>query len=401
MSMVDEIRQRLIESELATADAADSSLAQWREQAGDGNSAVEFVEWLVERDLVTEFQGEALLAGHAGPFMLGPYEVHEHLAAGKFGGVFRALHREFDQPVGLKVFSGSVEEDPEKLARMGREVRILIELDHPNVVRSYQAGRIGGVHYLAMEDLHGETLAARLDHDERLPFKEACRVVRDVAKGLSHLHDSEVIHRDVRPEVIWMTEAGVPKIFDFSGARDALSFVDSAEGVDVTTDETIIGDYAYMPPEQAEDARSADGRSDIYALGCMFYQCLIGHGPFVEKNPVRLVLKHATEQPEPPSTVAEGIPSQIDETVAGMLAKSPDDRFQTAEEIVYALEPFVDPDTGPEAVSVVPVSDEYLRWVQEKQPKDADAVSPEAVGITPELTNFLGWMGKKKIRRKR
>jgi len=397
MSMVDEIRQRLLESELATAEQADSSIARWREQAKDEDSAAEFVEWLVDRELVTEFQGEALLAGHTGPFLLGPYEVHEHLAAGKFGGVFRAIQKEFDQPVSLKVFSGSIEEAPEKLAWMGREIRILIELDHPNVVRSYQAGRIGGIHYLAMEDLHGEMLAARLGRDERLPFKEACRVVRDVAKGLSHLHDNEVIHRDVRPEVIWMTEAGAPKIFEFSGARDAYSFVDLIEDTEVTTNETVIGDYAYMPPEQAGDLRNADKRSDIYALGCVFYHCLTGHAPFVEKNPVRLALKHATQQVEPPSTVAEGIPSQIDETVAGMLAKSPDDRFQQADEIVYALEPFVDPETEPEAVSVVGVSEGYLRWVEEKSPKDAEVVSPEAVGITPELTKFLGWMGKKKV----
>jgi serine/threonine protein kinase len=401
MSTVDEIRQRLVEANLVAADEADKTLSEWREQAEDSESAEAFVDWLIERETLTEFQGEALLEGHTGPFMLGPYEVREHMASGRLGGVFRALHKEFAQPVSLKVFSGAVEDDPEKLARMGREIRVLVELDHPNVVRSYQAGRIGGVHYLAMEELHGETLSASLERGERLSFKEACRVIRDIAKGLSHLHATGVILRDLRPESIWMSDNGVPKVFEFSGARDALSFVDTIGGHELTTDSTVIGDYSYMAPEQAQDVRQADPVSDIYALGCMFYQCVTGRPPFVDKNPVKLVLKHAMEQPEPPSSVVADVPSQIDETIAGMLAKEPDKRFAEADDVVFALEPYVDPETEPEAISIVPVNEQYLQWVQESQPQDAGAISPDAVGITPELTDFLGWMSKKKFRRKR
>jgi len=400
MSTVDEIRQRLIDSQLAEPDAAEASLCEWREQAEDRESADDFVNWGVQCELLTEFQGEALLDGYAGPFMLGPYEVKEHLASGKFGGVFRAIHQEFEQPVSLKVFLGPVAEDPEKLARTGREIRILIELDHPNVVRSYQAGRIGGIHYLAMENLQGATLEDRLEPESCFPFKNACGVVRHIASGLSHLHSNGVVHRDVRPGTVWLGENGIAKLFEFSGARDALSFVDVIEDSDLTTSETVIGDYNYMAPEQAMDVRKADALSDIYALGCLFYRCLTGRTPFVEKNPIKLTLKQATEKPEPPSSLVEGIPSQIDEVIAGMLAKDPGERYQKADDVVFALEPYVAPETEPDAVSVAPVSDKYLRWIRRTQPKDTDTIPSDVAAITRELANFLGWMARKKTRRR-
>jgi len=121
---------------------------------------------------------------------------------------------------------------------------------------------------------------------------------------------------------IWLGEGSTPKLFEFSGARDALSFVDVLDGRDVTTGDTVIGDYNYMPPEQAQDVRKANALSDIYALGCLFYRCLTGRTPFVEKSPVKLVLKQAREMPDPPSSRIPGIPTQIDDTIAKMLAKS-------------------------------------------------------------------------------
>ena len=398
MTTGEDIRQRLVASHLATSDEADAYLTQWRRQAAEPDSGEAFARWLVDREWLTEFQAEALLAGHSGPFMFGPYEVREHLAHGKLGGVFSAIHKELEQRVSLKVFSGTLDEDSEQLARIGREIRILIELDHPNVVRSFQAGRVGGTHYLAMEELHGETLQQAVLRAGHLPLKQACRIAHDLARGLAHLHASQVVHRDLRPDAVWVTEDGVPKIFEFTGARDALSFVDAFLDRELTPAESVTGDYTYKSPEQAEDPRNADVRSDVYALGCIFYECLTGSPPFSESNPIKLVLRHATEQHTPPSQLIDGLPAQIDETISGMLAKPPEDRFQTAEEVAFALEPFIE--KQPESVCVVPVSDAYLAWAKQQHPKERDIIPPDAVGITPELTEFLGWVERKQVHHK-
>ena len=153
--------------------------------------------------------------------------------------------------VTLKIFPSSLRADAEKVARMGRELRIFASLDHPNVLRSFQIGQVGNVCYMALEDLKGETLATRLEREKRLPFVEACRIIRDVANGLAYLHKNDIVHRDLRPAHIWLTESGVPKIIEFGSARDAFADLDTEEGGGaVTMSSSVIGDYAKARPRQ-------------------------------------------------------------------------------------------------------------------------------------------------------
>ena len=397
MSTGNEVRIRLVDSHLLAADAADAELAEWQAHAEENAMADGFVEWLIEKKMLTKFQGEAILKGHTRPFMLGPYEVWEQVAVGTLGAVYRAFHKEFDQPASLKVFPSELNVDPEKLARVGREVRVLVELDHPNVIRSYDAGKVGDICYLAMEDLHGETLAARIERDGRLPFRDACRIVRDVASGLEHLHQNDVIHRDLRPEHVWITNEDTPKIMEFGSARDAFASLDAIiSDESLMTGETVAGRYDYMAPEQAQDVREADQRSDIYSLGSVLYHCLTGRPPFVEENLIRLVMKLAAESPQPASELVGGVPRQIDETLEGLLAKKPNDRFQAADQVVYALDQFVPPEAEPEHVTVVEVSSAYLQWARSRQLEKPHTIPEEAVGITPELTEFLNWIATRR-----
>jgi eukaryotic-like serine/threonine-protein kinase len=296
MDTVEEIRQQLIESELLSPQQVDAELQAWRKAAGISQEDGEpFLDWLVEHERLTEFQADAIAAGHAGPFRLGPYEVFEQIAPGRLGGMFRAIHRDFQQPVTLKVFPSSLQHDPEKLARMGREVRIFSELDNPHVLRSFQVGQVGEVTYIALEELRGETLAHRLERDGRLPFEEACRIMRDVAVGLEHLHQNDVLHRDLQPAYIWITDNGRAKVMEFGAARDAYAALDAPDGaIQLTVDSGILGNFTYAAPELMEDSQLADARSDLYSLGCVLYHALAGRPPFEERNPVRLVLKHAT-----------------------------------------------------------------------------------------------------------
>ena len=391
MSTVSQVRQQLIDSRLTTPETAERQIARWREQTGASQetSGAELVAWLVQGQLLTEFQGDALQAGHSGPFMLGPYRVSERMAAGRLGDVYRAVHEELDQPVSLKVFPSSLKDDAEALARMDREVRVSIELDHPNIVRTFQIGRVGEIYYLAFQDLQGETLQERLDREDALPYPAACRLIRDAARGLAHLHEKGLVHRDICPGNLWITTGGLLKIMEFGAVRDALGLLaTSAEDEHPTTTDTVLGTFDYMAPEQVKDAHAADHRSDVYSLGCTLFRCLTGQPPFIERNPFRLIMRHATEAPPAVSDLVPEIPEPLAETVDSMLAKSPDKRFQGAEDVVWALEPHVDK-TAADAAEEDEIREEFLAWLGSHTPP----ARPKArAARSPELADFLDWL---------
>lgn len=408
MSDSDNLRQQLIDSELLTAERADALLAEYRALRGDvgGEASDEFVDWLVQNAHITGFQGTAILAGQAGALNIGGYRLLDQVAPGQLGGLFHALQEEFDQPVTLKIFMSTADEEAGKEddseLQMGREARILATSDHPNIIRSYQVGRAGDLEYVALEELKGETLADRLERDVWLPYEEACRIARDVARGLDHLHNNEIFHRDLRPETIWINEDGSAKLVDFSGATDAFAALDvDEEGHPLVSIDAVIGHYEFMPWEQALDPRLSDARSDIYSIGCVLFLCLAGRSPHQDENPVRLALKHAVESPQRISEESDAVPAPIDDTLAGMLANDPAERFQSAGDVAFALQQYLPDEQQGDQVAVVEVSDEYLEWARSQQARDEPAVHQFAAGIDPEMIAFLDSLSEKKVRRGR
>jgi serine/threonine-protein kinase len=387
MISIDGVRQQLIDSQLMTAEGADRHISRWREQTGasDDTPGDVLLDWLVQQTVLTEFQGDALKAGHTGPFMLGPYRVFERVAVGRLGNVYRAMHDELNQPVSLKVFPSSLKDDSEKVTRMEREFRATIELDHPNIVRSFQIGQVGDIYYLALQDLQGETLLERLNREGAMAYPTACKLILDVARALTHLHDEGLVHRDVSPANMWVTEGGNCMLMELGAVRDALGgFVSLPDEDQITTSETVIGTFEYMAPEQASDAHAADQRSDIYSLGCTFYHCLAGEKPFKEKNPVKLVMQHASKMPKPLTEVVSDVPNKLSETVNSMVAKSPNDRFQKAQDVIWAVEPYAEePKVEPAEEQVA--SPEYLQWLRTAREEAKAARSPE-------LAKFLAWL---------
>jgi serine/threonine protein kinase len=395
------IQQRLVESGLITSGSLQE---QWdrcqSDREGRPPSDAEFLQWLVDKHVLTDFQREALLAGHGVPsFLVGPYRVYELIAVGALGGLFRAVHKMFDQPVSLKLLPAPAQTDEETLGRIRREARVAVELHHPNVVSCFDVGRVNGQYYLAFEDLQGETLTARLERDGYLPFVEACRIGRHLALGLAHLHENGIVLRNLRPDSVWLTSDGAAKIMEFSAALDAFSQLDADQAKPRSL---VLEDYTYAAPEQARDPQAADVRSDVYALGAVLYDCLAGRPPFKEENPIRQVVRLLCDEPAPLSQLNRDVPEPFDDTMAGLLAKSLTERFQKAKHVAIALDQYI-PEHPPERVVVTDVSPQYLEYLDSvwtKEHGSPSSLPPGASGITPEMTDFVMWLSQLSHRKK-
>lgn len=390
------LQQRIVHSGLVGAadleQFAQEAAAKTGPDADPSSTDQALLDLLVERGRLTAFQAQALAAGLSGPFRLGPYEVMEQIAAGRLGTVFRARHVEFDQPVSLKVFSPAVVRDSEKLARMQRETRVAVEADHPHILRAFQVGRVGETYYLALEDLQGETLETRLNRQGRLPFADACRLIRHAVLALESLHEAEIVHRDLRPANMWIDRAEQLKLMEFGASRDELAFLDRIDGGEsLTRVDTALSDYRYTAPEAAKDARKTSPQSDIYSLGCTLYHALAGQPPFNSRNVLRVVDMHAAEQPPPLDLVAPGVPQNLADIVARMLAKAPEGRATLAE-VDWAIQQFES------AGSVAPVSHEqawnpkYLAWLREVNTVAPVSNSPDEDEDGSQLLEFLNWL---------
>ncbi len=395
MASLQEVEQQILHGDLISPEELRTAAGEFRQQAGDDGGGT-FIRWLAERQLLTDFQAEALTAGLSGPFMLGPYRVERHLTAGRLGHVFRAVHTEFELPVSLKVFPQSVTADPEKMVRLQREARVAIQLDHANLIRTFQIGRVGNVHYLALEDLPRESLLTRLDRKGRLPFSEACRLVRQAALGLEYLHQNGIIHRDVSPANMWITSGERLKLIEFGAARDELSFLDDIAdaGGESAAAGGSLGTHEYMAPEQAQDFRSADARSDLYSLGCTLYHALAGRSPFVAVSPSEITRLHAMEAPPMVDLVVPEIPRGLADVVARLLAKSSDERIQTAGEVDWALQPYVGVGTPDADLAASKWTPEFLAFLRSvwAQPSSASESGSAPSELAPDAAEFLEWL---------
>lgn len=361
----------LVKSKLLPAAEVEALYRKWKEERpGDDARVDSFRRFLVERRALTDYQARLVQRGRAEGFFLGGYKILDQVGRGHMGGVYKAVHGA-GQVVALKILPASKAKDAHTLARFQREARLLTQLDHPNVVRAFQVGESGGVHYIVMEYLEGETLDEVIARRGRLPAAEAARLACQVFDGLQHLHEKRMIHRDVKPANLMLTpaaEAGKPdtwnatvKVLDVGLGREL--FDEAAPGqaeTQLTQEGSVVGTPDYLAPEQAKDARAADIRADVYSAGCVLYQCLAGRPPFTESNIMAQMVKHATEPPPPLSTFAEGVPPGLQHVVDRLLAKKPGDRYQTPAEAVAALQPFATAGAAADGENVVPAFQDWL-----------------------------------------
>jgi len=363
----------LAKSKLLPPAEVESLHEQWRaETRGVDDQVDSFRKYLVNQRVLTEYQAALLQRGRADNFFLGEYKILDRIGKGQMGGVYKAVHA-LGQMVALKILPASRARDAHVLGRFQRESRLLIQLDHPNVVRAFQVGDANGVHYIVMEYLEGETLDEVLTRRKRLPWSEAVRLIQQALNGLQHLHERRMVHRDLKPANLMLTPAaGRPdttlnatiKILDIGLGRELFTD-ESPEGqidTQLTDEGAVLGTPDYLAPEQARDARNADIRADIYSIGCVLYHSLTGRPPFPESNIMAQMLKHATEMPAPLASLVADVPAGLQTVLDAMLAKSPADRFTAPVQAAAALTPFLGSGgTTAKAAALVP---EFKKWLE-------------------------------------
>ena len=268
------------------------------------------------------------------------YRLSRELGGGGMSRVFVAEDVSLGREVVVKVLS------PELAAglsneRFRREIQVAAQLQHPHIVPVLAAGEVGDLPYYTMPYVAGQALRARLDGGQPLPIGEAIAILRDVAKALAYAHSHGVVHRDIKPDNVLLS-GGSAAVTDF-GIAKAISMSRTGPGVATDTRLTVVGTSlgtpAYMAPEQAAGDPGADHRGDIYAFGAMAYELLTGHPPFHGRPVHQLFAAHMAEKPRPVGELRPETPAPIAALVMRCLEKSPDDRPQTAAEVVQALEP--------------------------------------------------------------
>ncbi len=272
--------------------------------------------------------------------ILGEYLIMSKIAAGGMGQVYKAQHQRMRRIVALKVLPPQAVLSPNSVRRFSREVQAAARLSHPNIVTAFDAGEQQGIHYLVMEYVPGRDLSTLVREHGPLDVESALECILQTARGLEYAHSEGIIHRDIKPSNLLVDKRGTVKILDMGLARfDDESGINGAlSNADLTRSEQIMGTVDFMSPEQAEDTRCADARSDIYSLGCTLHSLLTGAAPFQGDTVVKKLLAHRAG--EIPSLIAQrpDIPKQLDEVFQRMVAKEPDHRFQSMTEVIAALE---------------------------------------------------------------
>lgn len=281
---------------------------------------------------------------------IGKYRVLEALGRGGMAQVYKAYHPQLDRYVAIKVLRSDLVEEHEFLARFRREAHAVSGLRHPNIVQVFDFDVQDEIYYMIMELLEGDTLRARLNNyrvrGERMPIPEVLRITKDILAGLHFAHQEGIIHRDIKPANIMLTKKGQAVLTDFGIAQ----IVGSTQ---YTVSGALMGTLNYMAPEQGFKGE-CDQRSDIYSLGIVLYEMLLGYMPFDADTPLAILMKHLNDPLPLPSRVDPSLPSDLEQILLKALAKDPDDRYQSAAEMQMAVQWMLDRNLAETVRQVVP-----------------------------------------------
>ncbi|TAN29563.1 MAG: Stk1 family PASTA domain-containing Ser/Thr kinase [Actinomycetota bacterium] len=291
----------------------------------------------------------------------GRYELIQKIARGGMAEVYMAKDQLLDRPVALKVLFPELSVNVSFVERFRREAQAAANLSHPNIVSVFDWGEADNTYYIVMELVDGITLASLIQESERIEPYKAASIAAEVAASLSFAHKHGVIHRDVKPSNVLLTEDGQVKVADFGIARAA-----TADG-DLTQTGAVMGTATYIPPEQAQGL-AVDGRSDVYSLGVVLYEMLVGKVPFTGDSPLAIAYKHVREEPVHPRTFVPEIPEALEAIVMKAMAKDPSARYQSALEM----------------------RDDLLRFLNHKEVAALAGTDPGATQALPLVAGFGG-----------
>ncbi|MGH3743564.1 MAG: protein kinase domain-containing protein, partial [Mycobacteriales bacterium] len=267
--------------------------------------------------------------GLVGRLVEGRYEIAAPIDRGGMATVYVAVDHRLDREVAIKVMHASLAHDPDFVARFEREAKAAARINHPNVVAVTDTGVDGDIVFLVMELVRGRTLRALLRERGRLSPEQALEVLEPVLTALAAAQSAGLVHRDVKPENVLLGDDNTVKVADFGLAR-------AIEASGLTTHAgLLLGTVAYLPPEQVTAGRS-DGRGDVYAAGVVLFEMLTGAVPYEAETPIAVAYRHVHEDVPPPSSVVEGIPTELDDLVLEATAREQEDRFADAESFLVS-----------------------------------------------------------------
>ncbi len=290
-------------------------------------------ERLVTEQVLTEFQASRLLRNRANGFVFGRYVILDRLGEGSKGRVFKVQHKLMGRVVALKIIAPHIASRASTIARFCREMRLLGRLDHPNVVRAFDADQAGDLLYIVMEYVAGRDLERLLVDRGSLSPAEVAAYMGQAALGLGHAHDRGIVHRDVKPTNLMLSEEGLVKVLDLG--LGVLLEADSGTSF-ATAAGRSVGTLDYMSPEQTT-ASEIDGRSDLFSLGCTMYYLLTGQIPFPGSTVVECLTRRAHGKPIPVTDLRPDLSPRLVGVLDKLMANRPEHRFQTAAEAAEAL----------------------------------------------------------------
>ncbi|SFH93451.1 protein kinase domain-containing protein [Planctomicrobium piriforme] len=331
------IEETVIAEHLATFNA--------QHPAGSGEA---FAEFLVAKDLITNWQAAKVLQGKHKGFFLGKYKLLSLLGKGGMSSVYLAEHVLMRRRCAIKVLPWKLVKDSSYLQRFHREAQAVASLDHPNIVRAYDIDQEKDgnleIHFLVMEYVEGRNLYDLVQQLGPLAPTVAADYIRQGALGLEHAHNIGMVHRDVKPGNFIVDQHGTVKLMDLGLARIAEEEGDHS--LTVAHDERVLGTADYLAPEQAVDSHKVDTRADIYSLGCTLYFLLSGRPPFHEGTLTQRLLAHQTKEPTPIESLRRDVPAPLTDILRRLMIKDREKRIQTAGDVVSEISEWLATTTG-------------------------------------------------------
>ena len=329
------IGRLVVETKLATAEEVEQCVALRQTLSSQDRDVPPLSDLMVQQGLITENQIKRVRASveESRRQQIPGYRLKSKLGSGAMATVFKATQISLDRTVAIKILPRKLSENAEYVDRFYKEGKAAARLNHANIVQAFDVGEAGGYHYFVMEYVEGHTLHDELAQGKVFDEAEALRIIIQIARALEHAHKLGLVHRDVKPKNIMLTNEGIAKLADMGLAR-AVSDLDAAQA----EAGRAFGTPYYISPEQIRGELSIDFRADIYSLGATLYHLVTGRVPFEAPTPAAVMHKHLKESLTPPDHINTKLSSGLGEVVEVMMAKDRNRRYASTSDLLMDLE---------------------------------------------------------------